>query len=44
MGSKTQAVEVRSMECIDSKVLIETVFGTGWVSLQLNDELMLAAF
>ena len=43
MGSKTQAVEVRWMECIDRKVLIETVLGMGWVSLQLNDELMLAA-
>jgi len=42
MGGKTQAVEVRWMECIDRKILIETVLGMGWVSLQLSDELVLA--
>ena len=43
MGSKTQAVEVRWMEYIDSKALTAAVLGMDWVSLQLNDELILAA-
>ena len=43
MGSKTQAVEVRWVEYIDSKALKAAVLGMDWVSLQLNDELILPA-
>ena len=39
MGSKTQAVEVRWKEYIDSKLLTASVLGMDWVSLQLNDSL-----
>ena len=43
MGSKTQAVEVRWKVYIDSKALTAAVLGMDWVSLQLNDELILVA-
>ena len=43
MGSKTQAVEVRWMDYIDSKALTAPVLGMDWVSLQLNVELIVAA-
>ena len=43
MGSKTQAVEVRWMKYKDGNALTAAVLGMDWVSLPLNDELILAA-